>query len=41
MLWKGLSLATNSESPIVVVLSCVCPSPSAVIHAHPLITMMP
>jgi signal peptidase len=23
MIWKGLGLATNTESPIVVVLSCV------------------
>lgn len=26
MMWKGLCLLTNSESPIVVVLSCVSSS---------------
>ena len=24
MIWKGLGLITNTESPIVVVLRCVC-----------------
>ena len=30
MIWKGLGLATNTESPIVVVLRCVLPPPARV-----------
>ena len=30
MIWKFLGLATNTESPIVVVLRCVLPPPPRV-----------